>query len=136
MFTSTCLLLLAIAFAPCQLERQHVIMITGILIKDGNMLPFTSEKELEDNPSSRHVEDICIKYDKTVSTENRSSLKNFTCVVSGPHLGHLEGEFVLRFESDKVDVSTLTKEGLEKRNQEGTGYFLAELQLKFLNATS
>ncbi|CAH8503595.1 unnamed protein product [Dicrocoelium dendriticum] len=142
MFTSKCLLLLAITFESCQLERQHMAVTkncnTTIRIAMGFVGDYLTGEWRSAYGSATEVmhiaETTCSKYDKLVNTEKRSGIKNFTCVVSGPHLGHLEGEFVLQFESDEVDVITLTQEGLEKRNQEETGYDIADLQLKVLNA--
>ncbi|CAI2737576.1 unnamed protein product [Dicrocoelium dendriticum] len=244
MFTSKCVLLLAIAFAPCQLRILHVIMITGVFQKDGNTLPFTGEEKLEDHPAAKHFQDVCIKlkfsissgtgvpfntiacgfsyltgqaesnhvivtmenigsadvnkfvrelllklktrtnsdksdsilgrnyairigmefvgddltgewrgtygsatevmhiaetmcakYERMEKAEETSGDKNFTCVVKGPHWAHLEGEFLLHFESDEADNITVTKKDLEKRNNTRVGYDITDLQIKLLCAT-
>ncbi|CAH8494584.1 unnamed protein product [Dicrocoelium dendriticum] len=80
MFTSKCLLLLAITFAPCQLVLQHVLKITGILLKDGNPVPFTSKTELENNESSRHVEDVCIKLRASVTSKTGVPYDTVGCI--------------------------------------------------------
>ncbi|CAH8494375.1 unnamed protein product [Dicrocoelium dendriticum] len=134
MFTSICLLLLAIAIVSCQTEREDVIIIRGILMKDGIRLPFTSKMELEDNPTSRHFKDVCTKYDKMANTDKISRYKNFTCVVTGPLRGYLEAEFTLQFQSDEADKINLTKDDLENQTT-GTGYDLTNIQLKLQIAT-
>ncbi|CAI2737046.1 unnamed protein product [Dicrocoelium dendriticum] len=138
------LLLIAIAFAPCQQMRLHVIKITGVLLKDGNPLPLSSKQELEDHSVVGQFEDVCIKrqpsvmgtqYEKLVNTEKIAGYKNFTCVVTGPRSSYVKGVFFMHFESDETDAITITKEALEKRSITGNGYDITALLIAVLNFT-
>ncbi|CAI2737580.1 unnamed protein product [Dicrocoelium dendriticum] len=81
------------------------------------------------------AETTCSKYAKRVNTTKSSDDNQFNCTVTGPHRGHVKGEFLLYFALDEADTITAAKEALEKRNPTGIGYDITALLIKIINAT-
>ncbi|CAI2737040.1 unnamed protein product [Dicrocoelium dendriticum] len=83
----------AIAFAPCGGMHQHLRMITGVLLKDGNPLPIIRNFELEDHPPAREFDDICIKLRTSISSKTGVPYDTvgccFTSLIAPPNRTHV-----------------------------------------------